>query len=134
VVPLADDLQFPRITLPDEAAMSVDSAVRFLVGWLAENRALRPNDVDLVVSAVLKRESLGSTGVGKGIALPHVCTDKVSRIVGVTAHSAVGVPWDSLDHLPVHWICLLLSPMDRRGDHLRALEQLSRMIRDGKLF
>jgi nitrogen PTS system EIIA component len=130
---LADDLQFPRLTLPDDAAASVDTAVRFLVGWLAESRILKSKDVEYIVRAVLKRESLGSTGIGRGIALPHVCVDKVNRVVGVAAHSPTGVPWNSLDHLPVYWICLILGPHGP-GQFLRALEQVSRMLRDGKLF
>lgn len=83
-----------------------------------------------IVEAVLKREELGSTGIGRGVAVPHTKHPSVSELVGTVAVSEDGVDFDSLDGEKVHLLFLLISPPDRPGDHLRALENISRQLRD----
>jgi fructose-specific phosphotransferase system IIA component len=83
-----------------------------------------------IVEAVLKREELGSTGIGRGVAVPHTKHPSVSELVGTVAVSEAGVDFDSLDGEKVHLLFLLISPPDRPGDHLRALENISRQLRD----
>ena len=80
--------------------------------------------------AVLKREQLGSTGIGRGIAIPHTKHNSVDRLIGTVAVSPNGVPFESIDAEPVHVFVLLVSPQDRPGDHLRALENVVRSMRD----
>jgi PTS system fructose-specific IIA component/PTS system nitrogen regulatory IIA component len=87
-------------------------------------------DSDDIVRAVLKREQLGSTGIGRGIAIPHTKHNSVDRLVGTVAVSPGGVPFESIDAEPVHVFVLLVSPQDRPGDHLRALENVVRSMRD----
>jgi len=69
-------------------------------------------------------------GIGRGVAIPHTKHNSVDRLVGTVALSKAGVPFDSLDGEPVHVFVLLISPQDRPGDHLRALENVSRCLRD----
>ncbi|HEV3116156.1 MAG TPA: PTS sugar transporter subunit IIA, partial [Gemmataceae bacterium] len=83
-----------------------------------------------IVKAVLKRELLGSTGIGRGVAIPHTKHNSVEKLIGTVALSRPGVTFDSLDGEPVHVFVLLISPQDRPGDHLRALENVSRSLRD----
>ncbi|MCA9240675.1 MAG: PTS sugar transporter subunit IIA, partial [Planctomycetales bacterium] len=77
-----------------------------------------------------KREELGSTGIGQGVAVPHTKHPTVGKICGAVGVSQSGVEFDSLDGEKVHLLFLLVSPPDRPGDHLRALENTSRQLRD----
>lgn len=88
------------------------------------------SDRDDIVKAILKREELGSTGIGRGIAVPHTKHPSVTKLVGTVGVSSGGVEFDSLDGEKVELFFLLVSPPDRPGDHLRALENISRQLRD----
>ena len=83
-----------------------------------------------IVKAILKRELLGSTGIGRNVAIPHAKHTSIDRLIGTVAVSKKGVPFDSLDGEPVYVFVMLISPQDRPGDHLRALENVSRSLRD----
>ena len=78
----------------------------------------------------LKREELGSTGIGRGVAVPHTKHPSIDKLIGTVAISEEGVDFESLDGEKVHLLFLLVSPPDRPGDHLRALENISRQLRD----
>ncbi len=78
----------------------------------------------------MKREELGSTGIGRGIAVPHTKHAGVDRLVGTVGVSSDGIEFDSLDGQKAQLFFLLVSPPDRPGDHLRALENISRQLRD----
>ena len=88
------------------------------------------DESESIVKAILKREELGSTGIGRGVAVPHTKHPSVDRLVGTVAVSSQGVDFASLDGEVVHLFFLLVSPPDRPGDHLRALENISRQLRD----
>ncbi len=83
-----------------------------------------------VIRNILRREQLGSTGIGRNVAIPHAKHASVDRLIGTLAISRNGIPFDSLDGLPVNVLVMLISPQDRPGDHLRALEFVSRSLRD----
>ena len=107
-----------------------DGVIREMVASLeAAGRVLKSDLVD-VVEAVLRRERLGTTGIGRGIAIPHSRHAAVGQLVATVGLSAAGVPFESLDGEPVQVFVLLISPQDRPGDHLRALENVSRCLRD----
>jgi mannitol/fructose-specific phosphotransferase system IIA component (Ntr-type) len=90
-----------------------------------------PNtDLEDVVRAVLRREQLGSTGIGRTIAIPHTRHPSVQQVVGTLALSRQGVPFESIDGEDVHVLVLVISPQDRPGDHLRALENVVQTMRD----
>jgi PTS system fructose-specific IIA component/PTS system nitrogen regulatory IIA component len=91
---------------------------------------LREEDRDDIIRAIMKREQLGSTGIGRGIAVPHTKHPSVDRLIGTVGISVPGVEFDSLDGDRVQLFFLLISPPDRPGDHLRALEYISRQLRD----
>src|SRR5690349_9450687 len=95
---------------PELAATDRDGAIRELVTALAQAGALPPDAVDEIVTALVKREQTGSTGFGKGVAVPHVKQPKVKKIAGTIGRSASGIDFAALDHQPVYSIFLLLSP------------------------
>lgn len=88
-------------------------------------------DINDIIRALIKREELGSTGIGKGVAVPHTKHPSIKKIVGLVACSASGVEFDALDGERVYLFFLLLSPSDSAGAHLAALERISNVIRDG---
>ncbi len=83
-----------------------------------------------IIAAIMKREDLGSTGIGRGVAVPHTKHASVDKLVGTVGVSVDGVDFNSLDGEKVQLFFLLISPPERPGDHLRALENISRQLRD----
>lgn len=114
----------------DLTAEDKPEVIREMVQSLAQAGAIAPGDVESIVAAILKREELGSTGIGRGVAVPHTKHPGVERLVGTVGVSVEGVDFNSLDGDKVHLLFLLISPPDRPGDHLRALENISRQLRD----
>jgi PTS system nitrogen regulatory IIA component len=98
-----------------------DGAIRELVTSLSKAGSLPPPAVDDVVAALIKREQNGSTGFGKGVAVPHVKHAKVKKMVGTVGRSLNGLDFASLDHQPVYSIFLLLSPDNQPQQHLQAM-------------
>jgi PTS system nitrogen regulatory IIA component len=115
---------------PELKANSKESVIREMVEGLRVAGYFKGGEPEDIVKAVLKRELLGSTGIGRGVAIPHTKHPSVDRLVGTIAVSRAGVPFDALDGEPVHVFVMLISPQDRPGDHLRALENVSRSLRD----
>jgi mannitol/fructose-specific phosphotransferase system IIA component (Ntr-type) len=116
--------------LPDLGAANKEAVIREMVASLRAGGCFRDADVEDVIRAILKRELLGSTGIGRGVAIPHTKHPSAERLLGTVAVSRGGVSFDSLDGEPVYVFVLLISPQDRPGDHLRALENVSRCLRD----
>ena len=114
----------------DLAAKTKENVIREMTGALLKAGNIAEDQVEGIVKAVMKREELGSTGIGRGVAVPHTKHSSVSRLVGTVAVSGEGIDFDSLDGEKVHLFFLLISPPDRPGDHLRALENISRQLRD----
>jgi len=114
----------------DLGAEDKPAVIQELVQSLAAAGAIAETDVAGIVAAIMKREELGSTGIGRGVAVPHTKHPSVERLVGTVGVSVEGVDFNSLDGDKVHLFFLLVSPPDRPGDHLRALENISRQLRD----
>lgn len=107
-----------------------EGVIRELAQNLLKASVLVPSEFESVVKAILKREELGSTGIGRGVAVPHTKHPGVERLVATIGVSREGVDFNSLDGERVQLLFLLISPPDRPGDHLRALENISRQLRD----
>ena len=116
--------------LPDLAASTKNGVIREMVESLRSTGHVRNGDEEAVVKAILKREDQGTTGIGRGVAVPHTKHSSTSRLVGTVALSKKGGDFSSLDGEAVHTLFLLISPSDRPGDHLRALETISRHLRN----
>ena len=107
--------------VPSLEATTRDDAIRELVTSLSEQGALPAASIDEVVSALIKREQNGSTGFGKGVAVPHVKHAKVAKMAGTVGRSAGGIDFAALDHQPVYSVFLLLSPENQPQQHLQAM-------------
>ena len=119
-----------RAIKADLSALDKPGAIRELVESLGAAGSIKSSDADGIVAAIMKREELGSTGIGRGVAVPHTKHPSVDRLVGTVGVSSEGVDFNSLDGDKVQLFFLLVSPPDRPGDHLRALENISRQLRD----
>ncbi len=84
----------------------------------------------LVAECLTDRERLGSTGFGKGVAIPHGKVDGLDHIVALFAKLAQPVDFQAIDDLPVDLVLCLLSPPDAGAEHLKTLAQASRLLRD----
>ena len=107
-----------------------EDVIREMATALRESGQIREDEFDSIVKAVMKREELGSTGIGHGVAVPHTKHPGVEQLVGTVAISSEGIDFSSLDGEKVQLFFLLISPPDRPGDHLRALENISRQLRN----
>jgi PTS system fructose-specific IIA component/PTS system nitrogen regulatory IIA component len=116
--------------LAELTADGKEGAIEELVGALVSAGGISTDERKSIVDAVMKREELGSTGIGRGVAVPHTKHPSVDRLVGTVGISRDGVDFSSLDGEKVQIFFLLVSPPDRPGDHLRALENISRQLRD----
>jgi PTS system fructose-specific IIA component/PTS system nitrogen regulatory IIA component len=112
------------------AADDKEGVIREMARALVDAGKVGGKEFEGIVGRILEREELGSTGIGRGVAVPHTKHSSVERLVGTVAVSVEGVDFDSLDGEKVQLFFLLLSPPDRPGDHLRALENVSRQLRD----
>lgn len=123
------DFVIREAIVPSLTSTSKADVIREIVGSLKSTGAIKPADEESVIAAILKREELGSTGIGNGVAVPHTKHPAVERLSAAVAISRSGVDFASLDGEGVFILFLLVSPPDRPGDHLRGLENISRHLR-----
>lgn len=124
------DFVVPDSIIVDLQATTKEAAIREMVGGLNQAGQLADGEVESVIRAILNREELGSTGIGMGVAVPHTRHPTLQRLVGAVALSQTGVDFAALDGEPVNIFFLLVSPQNQPGDHLRALENISRHLKD----
>lgn len=123
------DFVVRKAIVPKLQSTSKEDVIREMVASLKECGSIKPEDEDAVVAAILKREELGSTGIGNGVAVPHTKHPSAEELVATVAISQGGIDFQSLDGEDVFILFLLVSPPDRPGDHLRGLENISRHLR-----
>lgn len=124
------DFVVPDSIIVDLQAGGKEEAIREMVASLQATGQLGDEVVESVIRAILDREELGSTGIGMGVAVPHTRHQSLQRLVGTVALSNNGVDFAALDGDPVDIFFLLVSPQNQPGDHLRALENISRHLKD----
>lgn len=93
------------------------------------HRAKKVSDRDAFLRSLRKRENLESTGIGKGLAIPHARTDTVDGVVMAFARSEHGVDFQSLDNKPAHLIFLIASPEREKSVYIKVLARTSRLLR-----
>lgn len=111
-------------------ATGKEAVIGEMLSSLKDAQKISTKDVESIIKSLMKREELGSTGIGKGVAVPHTKHNSIKKIIGTIARSTQGVDFNALDGEPVHLFFLLLSPNDSAGSHLAALERISTVIRD----
>ena len=108
---------------------------RALLHDLAQRAAVMLNvDADIVFNALLKREELGSTGVGNGVAIPHVRLEQVRNPFGIMVRLKDPINFDSIDGQPVDLVCLLLLSKENESAQLNALAGIARRLRRPELL
>ena len=110
--------------VPELESSLRDDAIRELVSSLSKSGQVKANKVDEITQQIIDRENQGSTGIGKGIAVPHVKHPSVKKIVGTIGCSHAGLDFSSLDKSPVYSVLLLISPPDDPDRHLQAMENI----------
>ncbi|NNM85857.1 MAG: PTS sugar transporter subunit IIA [Phycisphaerales bacterium] len=115
-------------TVANLKATQRDAVIRELLESLVAAKALSQADVDTLAKAIVDRERHGSTGFGKGVAVPHVKHPCIKRRLGVIGRSATGIDFSALDQAPVYSVVLLLSPPDSPDGHLQAMESIFRHL------
>ena len=120
-----------KAIVPSLKARTKEEAIEALVDVLIRAKDLPAPSRDEVIRAVLKRERLGSTGIGSGLAVPHVKqSPHVPKVMGAFGRVVDGIEFGAIDGEPVHLIFLLLSPEGDPSVHLEALKMLSNLTRD----
>jgi PTS system fructose-specific IIA component/PTS system nitrogen regulatory IIA component len=104
-------------------------AVRKMVQALMRDKGFDAKEVEAAAAAILKREMLGSTGIGRGVALPHTKFDRVTKLLIGWFYANPPIAFDTLDGDPAVVLVCFISPSDRIGDHLRTCEAVSRALR-----
>jgi nitrogen PTS system EIIA component len=116
--------------IPELQASAKEGVIREMVTSIKGTGQFATTDTEEIVGSVMRREQLGSTGIGRMIAIPHAKHPGAGKLIGTVALSKTGVPFDSIDGQNVHVVVLLISPQDQPGNHLRALENVVRKMRN----
>lgn len=124
---LSEFLQPELIKVKLEAKDKWDS-INQLVDLTVAAGALGREHRDKVLDAILDRERSMSTGMERGIAIPHASTPLVSNVVGAIGISETGIPFESLDGQPAQIIVLLVIPKDKFQQHVRTLAGIARLF------
>lgn len=95
-------------------------------------KLIRDLDKKVVFETLIDREKLGSTAVGRGVAIPHGKLHGLNKVITLFGRSKKGVDFQSHDQKPTHLFFVLLAPEDSEGSDLHALARISHLIRDEK--
>ena len=116
-----------RFIIPELSAKGKEGILRELVRVIAQIE--KQVDEERMVEILLERESLGSTGIGEGVAIPHGKSKDVKRLLASFGRSVPGMDFQSMDQRPTHLFFLLVAPEDSAGIHLKALARISRLMK-----
>ena len=119
-----------KAILTDLKSAKKEDVIKELVEGLINAGEIEKRYRNKLIEALMARESLGSTAIGQGIAIPHAKADCVKNLVAAFGLSKKGIDFDSLDGEPVYIFFLLVAPQDSAGPHLKALARISRLLKD----
>ena len=111
-------------TITELQASDRDGVIEELVWSLDKAGRLRKDKCKDIIREVIKREDEASTGLGKGVAVPHVKHKTVEGVIAVIGQSSKGINFFALDKQPVYSVILLISPEDDPDKHLQAMENV----------
>ncbi len=124
---LSEIIHGPSV-IPELTATDRNGVIRELIQSLADHGELDASSVEAAARAAIARENQGSTGFGKGVAVPHVKHECVKKMTATIGRSSRGVDFAALDRAPVYSVVLLLSPAETPEDHLAAMEKIFRYL------
>jgi len=119
-----------KAILADIKSTKKEEVIKELVDALVAAGEIEKRCRNKLIEALTTRESLGSTAIGQGIAIPHAKSDCVDKLIAAFGISKKGVDFDSLDGEPAYIFFLLVAPQDSAGPHLKALARISRLLKD----
>jgi len=114
--------------VPSLANKTRDAVIEELVESLAEAGAVSKQKVKEITKAIMAREAQATTGIGKGVALPHAKLKGVKKPIATIGCSSEGIDFASLDSKPVYSVILLLSSPDNPDEHLQAMETIFKHV------
>lgn len=124
----------PSAIVTDLGSCTKEDVVKALVGAVIEAGGASEDKREVLISQVLEREAKGTTGLGGGIALPHIKgTEHVAELCGAFGRSVEGVEYSAIDARPVHVFFLILSPADQLDRHIEILRKVS-AIRENEYY
>ena len=123
---ILQDVLLPEFIKIDIEAEDKDEAFEELVAHYCQ--ADNSNAHDEILNAIIQREAKMSTGIHKGIAVPHGKTNAVSTLRGILGISRKGVAYDALDGEPVYLLFMIISPLEDSEKYLRLLKHLAELI------
>ncbi len=115
-----------KYVITDFSSTSKEDVINELIDLFKDDE--RVTDLEKARAAVLEREKIMSTGVGKGFAIPHGKTDAVKDVVAAFGKSNKDIDYDALDGNPVHLVFLLIGREDTVSKHIKLLSRISRMM------
>ena len=121
-----------KATVPELEATSRNGVISELVSALDEAGMLGTGNREKITKEVIKRENEASTGMGKGVAVPHVKHSGVKDVVAAIGQTSVGIDFSALDRQPVYSVILLISPVDDPDKHLQAMENVFKHLQQEK--
>jgi PTS system fructose-specific IIC component/PTS system nitrogen regulatory IIA component len=120
------EVLLPEYIKVDLEAEDKDEAFEELVDYFCQ--AVKSNAHDEILKAIVTREAKMSTGIHKGVAVPHGKTKAVKTMQGVLGISKKGIQYDSLDGKPVYLLFMIISPMEDSEKYLRLLKHLAELV------
>ena len=129
-------VKLSELVVPEAIRIPVESrskkeVIEELVQLL--EHAFQVSSAGEILQKVLEREAMMSTGIGNGIAIPHAKSKSVDRLVAACGVSEAGIDFESFDGKPAWLFILLISPEEIRGPHVRALANISRLLKDAEV-
>ena len=128
---LADFVCFEAI-IPELKAGDRDGVIAELVSALDKAGRLGNAKCHDIIRAVIQREKEASTGIGKGVAVPHVKCPQIKDVIAAVGKGGAGIGFSSLDKQPVYSVILLISPADNPDKHLQAMENVFKHLQQEK--
>ena len=119
-------------TVPELQARDREGAIAEIVESLDKAGKLGKGKCKEITRAVIKREKEASTGMGKGVAVPHVKYKLVKDVIAAIGLNSAGIDFSALDKQPVYSVVLLISPVDEPDKHLQAMENVFRHLQQEK--
>lgn len=120
--------------VPELVSTDRDGVIKELVSALDKVCKLGKSNAKEIARIIIKRENEASTGMGKGIAVPHVKHKAVKDVIAVVGQSYAGIDFASLDKQLVYSVILLISPVDKADRHLQAMENIFKYLQREKFL
>jgi mannitol/fructose-specific phosphotransferase system IIA component (Ntr-type) len=126
---LADNLNSSGILIYSETKTRWD-IIKDMVHCASTSSFIPKEDEEKVHSALVAREKSMSTGIGKGVAIPHCTIPNIKNLIVLLATSQKGINFDSIDSLPVRIVIMLLVPKEKLEFHIKTLASIAKLMSD----